>query len=659
MSARKDKSKADQQAQGAIEFRNQYDAGGHGRRMRGWKAPNTGPNRAVQALPTIRARSRDAGRNDWTAASGLQHWTTNLIGTGIVPRAKRITDKAKKKAYADLWDAWIKQSDADGVLNFYGQQTLATRAWLESGEVFARLRYRSPSSGMDVPMQVQLIESDFVPMLDSDYWPGMVPNNRIRQGIELNSIGQRVAYWVYREHPTDFVAMMNDLSKLIRVPVSEMIHVFEPKRPGQLRGVPDFAPVLARLRNVSDFDDAVLERQKLANLFTVFIKKILPQNWDGTDPMTGQAIQYDADGTPIAALQPGASQELLPGEEIQFSNPPEAGTTYAEYMRSQNLGTAAGQGLPYETMSGDIQNISDRTLRIIVTEFRRYAEQRQWQIVIPMLCQKVRDAWVDQAILMGGVDQADRIDMQLVEWSPQGWEYIHPVQDVQGKKLAVDAGFRSRSSVIAERGDDPEAVDEERAADQARAKELDLLPPVPIDPNAAKPVDPQKKQQALAEIERINAETHLLAAQADAAGSAAAANAEKARTYAEAQVAMAETARAEAEYHTARAGQARADATLAEAHVARIQAEATLAQIDSEHRAALASQESTAVIEGCEARTADARREVDARIAAVTHAEMFAVEQRELMREAERARTATAQLELRAAEVGLAELQEP
>ena len=42
-------------------------------------------------------------------------------------------------------------------------------------------------------------------------------------------------------------------------------------------------------------------------------------------------------------------------------------------------------------------------------------------------------------------------DVIRVEHAPHGWAYIHPVQDVQGKKMEVDAGFRSRSSVIGER----------------------------------------------------------------------------------------------------------------------------------------------------------------------------------------------------------------
>ena len=511
-----------------------YDAAGNGRRMRGWNPPASGPNRAIKGVEKLRDRSRDSVRNDWSGESGIQHWTTNLIGVGITPRLTKI-EGAKKDEITRLWDDWSKVCDADGVLNFYGMQTLATRAWLESGEVFVRMRPRRFDSGMEIPFQIQLIEADFVPHFDADTFTGMVSGNRIRSGIELNRIGQRVAYWVYKEHPGDeggnsFV----DPSKLVRVAKSQMLHIFEPKRPGQLRGAPNFAPVLARLRNVLDFDDAVLERQKLANLFAAFIKKpSLGAFDDGVDPLTGQAIETDANGSPMVGLEPGIVHELLPGEEMQFANPPEAGTTYAEFMRSQNLGTAAGQGLPYEIMSGDILNVSDRTLRIVVNEFRRYAEQRQWQIIVPMMCQPVRDYWVDQAVLAGAISISDSDGAKRVEWSPQGWAYIHPVQDVQAKQLEVQSGFRSRSSVISERGDDPEKVDNERSADKKRETELDIAPVPPAQPGQpgqqpGQPNGPQKQDPKQARNEALDnllasvgrLETLITAVQAHAQASA-------------------------------------------------------------------------------------------------------------------------------------------
>lgn len=454
----------------APSVRNRYDAAGTGRRMRGWSAPSTGPNKAVVGLQNIRNRSRDAVRNDWTGESASQKWVTALIGTGITPRMKRMPASARRDTLGDLWEEWTAESDADGVLNFYAQQALVVRAWLDSGEVFVRRRRRAPGDGMRVPMQVQLIEAEFVPLLDADTWPGMPQGNVLRQGIELNRRGQRVAYWMHREHPGDG---LTSNTNLVRVSADDVRHVFEVKRPGQLRGVPGMAPVLARLRSMSDYDDAVLERQKLANLFTAFITRGTGNGLDN-DPLTNLPMDFDGDGTPLAGMEPGLIQELDYGQDVKFANPPEAGTTYSDYVRTQHLGTAAVAGLPYELFSGDIREVSDRTLRVLINEFRRFAEQRQWHTIIPMFCQPVRKWWVDTCVLAGLVTEAEALPATLVEWAPHGWAYIHPVQDPQGKRLEVEAGFRSRSSVISERGDDPADVDNERAADQQRAEELGL-----------------------------------------------------------------------------------------------------------------------------------------------------------------------------------------
>lgn len=466
-----------------------YDAAGYGRRMKGWNPPTTGPNKAVQGLQNIRNRARDASRNDWSGESAIQKWTTNLVGIGITPRFKRITDKTRKQAITDLWNEFVTKSDADGVLNYYGQQTLAVRSWLESGEVFVRRRYRRTNAGLPVPLQVQLIESDFVPMLDTATWAGLAKGNIIRSGIELDKNGQRVAYWVHKFHPGDGTSQIGS-QDLVRVPAEDMRHVFEPKRPGQLRGVPVMASVLARLRNINDYDDAVLERQKLSNLFVAFITRTMPgADADiDIDPLTNMPIEWSG-GEPLAGMQPGLTQELDPGQDVKFANPPEPGTTYSDYMRTSHLGTAAAAGVPYEIFSGDIANVSDRTLRVIIQEFRRFAEQRQWQIIIPMFCQPVVEWFADAAALIGGLSASEVKDVKHAEHAPHGWQYIHPVQDPQGKALEVTSGFRSRSSVIAERGEDPDTVDDERAADKEREKSLDLLPPELAPVDNTKPAD--------------------------------------------------------------------------------------------------------------------------------------------------------------------------
>ena len=59
-------------------------------------------------------------------------------------------------------------------------------------------------------------------------------------------------------------------------------------------------------------------------------------------------------------------------------------------------------------------------------------------------------------------------------WVPQGWAYIQPVQDVQARRMEVQAGFASRSEMVLRTGYDAETVDTENAADLVRATGLGL-----------------------------------------------------------------------------------------------------------------------------------------------------------------------------------------
>ena len=361
---------------------------------------------------------------------------------------------------------------------------------------------------------------------------GLPQGNVIRSGIELDKRGKRIAYWVYKRHPGDRQSGVIEADSLVRVAASDMIHTFEQKRPGQLRGVSALATVLTRIRNIADYEDATLDRQKLANLWVGFITRTLPTldpNDINAGALTGLEQAATEDGAGLLPLKPGLIQELEDGQNFQFANPPEAGTNYSDYLRTSHLGTAAASGLPYEVFSGDIREISDRTLRVIINEFRRFAEQRQWQIIIPQFCQRIVEWFADAAVLAGKISLDESVLVRRAEHAPHGWAYIHPVQDVQGKALEVTSGFRSRSSVIGERGDDPDRVDAERKMDKEREDALVLRPADSASGQGNAPAtDPQKPDKPVqptalekATLAKMQAEEALLLAKAKAVASPA------------------------------------------------------------------------------------------------------------------------------------------
>ena len=454
-----------------------YEGAGEGRRSASWDAPDIGINSLnTPALRNLRARSRSAVRNDPYAFNVIDKRVSNLIGTGITPRPKT-EDDVLRKLQQDLWDDWVDESDADGLTDFYGQQALIARTVETSGECFVRLRPRGLDEDLAVPLQLQVLAPEFVP---HDKFDPCKNGNSIRAGIEFNPAHKRVAYHMYRVHPRDASSLNAGYNQLVRVPAEQVLHIFEPVEPGQLRGVPRLAPVLKRLRSLDNYDDAVLFRQEVANLFAGFISRPPPEaTQQPRDPITGLPLTEDRDGfTPMVALEPGTMQELGPGEEVEFSKPPDAGNNYPDFMRQQLMAAAAGTGTPYEILTGDMREVNDRALRVVLNEFRRRLEQLQFGVYVHQLCRPVRAAWMDMAVLAGRLKLDDyaqrRREYMRTRWVPQGWAYIQPVQDIQARMMEVNAGFNSRSEMVLRSGYDAETVDAENAADQARAQKLGL-----------------------------------------------------------------------------------------------------------------------------------------------------------------------------------------
>lgn len=461
-----------------------YEAGSQTRRTIGWRAPTASANAGVLSnLTTLRDRSRAATRNDGYAKGIVDKKVANVIGTGIKPMSLApasvvvphpVTGQPVPlpEAIEALWLLWTDESDADGLLDFYGQQEQAVRAMLEGGESFTRIRPRALEDGLSVPLQLQVLEPELCPHTHNA-WSADV---RIRAGIEFNRIGRRVAYWLHPARPEldDY-----DASQLRPVPAHNIAHLFEPLRPGQLRGLPVLTQALITLHETGKYKDATILKQQLSNMFVAFLKRP-PMTGDAEllHPMSGQPVQASDDGKPLLPLEPGMFQELDPGQEVQFSTPPPA-TGYPDFMRQVLFGVAAATNVPYEVLTGDMRGVNDRTVRVVLNEFRRHVQALQHHLVVHQFCRPIWQAWMDRVFLSQALPipldyLANPKPWTAVKWVAQGWPYIHPVQDIEADKQAVRSGFTSRSGVVSGRGEDVGVIDREQAEDNARADRLRL-----------------------------------------------------------------------------------------------------------------------------------------------------------------------------------------
>ncbi|WLQ14293.1 phage portal protein [Hahella aquimaris] len=449
-----------------------YDGVGGGRRALAWQVGNPG---AVAALAftqnELRAKSRDLARRNVWAAAGVEAYVANAIGVGVKPQSL-VKEPRLREAIHELWRDWCEDADAAGLTDFYGLQALVCRAMLEGGECLVRLRYRRPEDDLPVGLQLQVLEPEHLdPTLNQD-----LPNGHtVRAGIEFDRLGRRVAYHLYRTHPGDgLLAPASGATDLetVRVPATEILHVFRPLRPGQIRGEPWLARALVKLNELDQYDDAELVRKKTAAMFAGFITRIGPE-----DNLMGEGAP-DGQGAALAGLEPGALQILEPGEDIKFSQPADVGASYADFMRQQFRAVAAAMGITYEMLTGDLTQVNYSSIRAGLLEFRRRCEAIQHGVIVHQLCRPIWRAWMTQAVLEGALQAPDfanrRRDYLAVKWVPQGWQWVDPKKEFDALIVAIRAGLLSRSEAISAFGYDAETIDREIAADNARADELGL-----------------------------------------------------------------------------------------------------------------------------------------------------------------------------------------
>ncbi len=452
---------------------NAYEGATFGRRLTTWGTTIYGPNTELfSSLSTLRARSRELVRNNAYARGLLETLTSNLISRGITPRWQ-VEDEQLKKEIQNLWADWIHDADADGRYGFYGLQVLITRSMIESGEVFVRLRPRRQSDGLKVPLQLQVIEADH---LDETYSTTRDNGNQIRMGIELNKIGKRVAYWLYREHPGETFSF-GGTGERARIPASQILHIYYAGRPGQLRGCPWLSSIILKMRELDQYDDAELVRKKTTAMFGGFIIEP-PGESDQISPL-GAVVGEDSSGREIVALEPGTFSVLPPGMDVRFAEPADVGGSYEAWMKQQLRMIARGTGVTYEQLTGDLEKVNYSSIRAGLLEFRRWCRMIQDMVIIPQLCQAVAEIWIEIAVLSGALQIPDywenKRKYQRIAWHPDGWEWVDPLKDQMAELIAVRAGFKSRAQVIAESGRDIETVDAEIAEDNKRADELGLI----------------------------------------------------------------------------------------------------------------------------------------------------------------------------------------
>lgn len=426
---------------------------------------NAGPIALAGHQANIRKVARHLMRTDGIMKSAFAKIGESVVGTGPVPRTKF-------RELLPIWRIWAAQCIPTGKLDFGGMVEAVYVDSQVAGDALVRMRPREESDGLIIPLQLQCLESEFLPFDKTE----MAGGNRIITGIEIDPIDRPAAYWLYQAHPFDRTGWEGDTGLPERVEAKHVLHVANPARLGGYRGESRAVVAMVNLWRLHGYVDAEMVRKKTAATIAGFIQDTKDQDVDMPGMSDEDADEQTNGMIDFLDWELGMMIKLPSSTEVTFPNVSDPSGNAMAFLKYLGLIISASIGVPYPLLFGDWEGVSDRTAVFEDQHFHTFVQKERRRLEVQLL-NPIWKRFVDLCIATGlweppeGTPQHHWYDMSWV-WPQRN--YKHPVQDVESKIKAITAGLTDRDTVIEEAGGDPEEVDLRQAISMRRAKAYGL-----------------------------------------------------------------------------------------------------------------------------------------------------------------------------------------
>ena len=247
--------------------------------------------------------------------------------------------KAKK-----WFDIWCRYPDIGSRQSFGTLMGQAARGWFFDGESFILL-----TKGESGKPRLQLLEAQSVatPV-------GMESDQTVFDGIRFDPrTGRAVSYFVGSEKT------QGNLVDVRAIPSDSVVHIYEPNRAGQLRGIPFVSCVINDLHDLDDLQKLEMEACKLGASVAQIVKTVsgevqasnLRAGTASTTANTAENYYEQVFGSAVKVLKHG--------DEFQQFATERPGVNMREYWRQLTEKVCAGVGIPYvlvfpESMQGTV-----------------------------------------------------------------------------------------------------------------------------------------------------------------------------------------------------------------------------------------------------------------------------------------------------------------
>lgn len=430
-------------------------------------------------LQDLRERSRDLIRNTPIATGAVNTKVTNVIGGGL--RLHCRIDReflGLSEEQADAWERntqrefnklWAVSQDcsADRQGDFYELQDLVWRSVLENGDVFALLPMKK-RRGKVYSLAVQLIEADRVTNKDH-----AMDTPEEAGGLLRDKTGAPTHVRIQKGHPgnrhrvgTEWQTVQIFGSKTGR---RNVIHIFRRLRIGQVRGVPDLAPVIELIKQMGTYTDAEVSAAVVSGLFTVFIES----EGGVANPLDDGTADSGTDEDNEVKMGQGAIIDLALGEKVQFADPKRPNTAFDPFMLAVLRQVGVALEIPLELLIGHFTASYSASRAALEQAWKFFRGRREW--IGRKFCNPVYEDWLTEAVELGRIDApgfltgdpAIRAAYLQCQWIGPAKGHIQPLQEIKAEVEAVNLEVKTLDQVAAEiNGSDWEDVARQRGKEK-------------------------------------------------------------------------------------------------------------------------------------------------------------------------------------------------
>ena len=420
-------------------------------------SPNTD---TIRDLPILRARSRDQMRNAPVALGALNTTVSHVVGTGLsytpaIDAEYLGLDDEQAEAWQDdtkrRFNAWANSTDCDCArqLDFYGLQELSFRSYLESGDSFI-LTPRIARAGRPARLALQLLEADRVcnPNRAAD-------SEGTIDGIEINpATGEMLACHVARQHPGGIITKGNVWDRVgVRGNSTgrrNLLHIFKPLRPGQLRGVPWIAPIIEPLKQLGRWSDAELNAAVVSGLMATFVT-MDPDAFDTLYDEDAKEGIVQAASKWSGEMESGKAVNLLPGESIVSPAPGRPNPAFDPFWQAMVRQIGMALEMPFEVLTMHFQSSYSAARAALLMAWKSFRSKRD--LLSKQMCQPVFELWLADEVAEGRInapgffaDDVVRAAWCAAIWTGDGPGSIDPAKEVDAAQKRVDLGISTKQA---------------------------------------------------------------------------------------------------------------------------------------------------------------------------------------------------------------------